>query len=129
MNMKKVKYLLIFIFVIAMFILCIYKFDKISIDEASLWFSIGLFLLAYFTKTESSILPFGSFGGVQMNGQSDFLRASNTILLEKNIEAKQKTSKKYQYNLSDNALSFFFLLLGILFMIVCIVSTFFLYYY
>lgn len=121
------KYILISIFIIVMFLISAYKLDIISIDETSFWHSIGLFLMAFFTKKEGSIFQFGSFGGVSMNGQSDFLRNTNTVLLEKKFETEQKASKKYNIN-NDNTLSFFFVILGILFLLISIISTYLIHY-
>lgn len=123
------KYIFIIIFVLTLFLVAMYKFDSLKIEECSFYFAIIFLLLSFFSKKDMSSLPFGSTRGLGTNGSVNFLNSTNEKLAYNrgNIE-NDRLYKKYNDSFKFNKTSLIFLFLGLLFFLISIVSTYVIYY-
>ncbi len=112
--------LIIFSFIVFSFI-----FYTLTYFECFFWFGIILLLISFLTKKNNFNTSFGIGPGPGLNGQSNFLFSTNSILA-----SKGSLYKLNLYNITDTGknkfvnLSFLLFIFGLLFLILSFLESF-----
>lgn len=123
--------------IVVLFILVHFIFYDMSIVDETFWFAIILLLLAFFGKKDSSVLPFGKKASLMKNSkntemQSDYeANLYQTKTDNKNINRANKRIdriyREFNNENESNNLSFTFFVYGVIFSLICVILTYFIY--
>ncbi len=106
------------------FIVVLWKYENLSVIDGAFWFSIILLLLAFFTKKDSSVLPFGSIKGLGTKNNGMDMTLGNEYILSKGHIQRNRISNEYNGKNSPNNLCLYFFIFGIIFGIISLIFIF-----
>ncbi len=125
-SMKKVflAYLCSGIFLGILFLVVVSQVESLSVVDGAFWFGIVLLLLAFFTKKDSSVMPFGLIRGVGGNDRNRMdMTIGNDMILTKGEIYRKRVENNFNNKNVGNSLCLIFFVYGVLFFVVSLVGS------